>query len=164
MDEDPPPARGPVVRARGLLASRTSLLGQGVRFAIAGASVSVVYLGVTTVLSSVVGLPFQIALAIGYCTGLVLHFTLQRLFVWRHEAEFALPVQSQARRYLLIAGLQYAVTAASTSLLPPLLGIPTEVVYLATAAAILVFNFVVFRSRVFHPDEAPRSSDPLLYP
>lgn len=144
--------------SRGLLgllsshvSSRSSLVGQGVRFAAAGGMVALVYLGVTTVLSSVFGVPFQIALAIGFCTGLVLHFTLQRAFVWRHEQEYALPLHSQVRRYLLVAGLQYAVTAASTSLLPPILGVPTEIVYLATVAVILAFNFLVFRTRIFHP-------------
>ncbi len=164
MDDGAPRRPSPAGLVRSALSSRTSLVGQGMRFAIAGASVALVYLGVTTLLSSVFGVPFQVALAIGFCTGLLLHFTLQRWFVWRHEGEFALPFQSQARRYLLVAGFQYAVTAASTSLLPSLLGVPTEVVYLATVAVILVFNFVVFRNRIFHPGEAPGGPGPLVSP
>ena len=74
------------------------MLGQGVRYGLAGATVAVVYLSTTTVLAEVVGLPFQIALAIGFCVALVLHFTLQRLFVWKHEDEFAPRLHHQAGR------------------------------------------------------------------
>ena len=65
------------------------------RFALSGGTVALVYLATTTVLASVVGLPFQAALAIGFCVGLVVHFTLQRLFVWTHHEEFALPLGHQ---------------------------------------------------------------------
>ncbi len=111
---------------------------------------ALVYLATTTVLASVVGLPFQAALAIGFCVGLVVHFTLQRLFVWTHHEEFALPLGHQVGRYLALAGAQYGVTAASTALLPAALGLSTEIVYLATVAVVLVVNFLVFRNGIFH--------------
>lgn len=113
-----------------------------------------VYLTTTTVLSAVVGLPFQVALAIGFCLALICHFTLQRMFVWVHHEEFALPLRSQAGRYLAVAGMQYAITAASTALLPPVLGLPTEMIYLATAGALLCTNFLVFRHGIFHSRES----------
>ncbi len=128
----------------------SGLLGQTMRFAIAGATVTVIYVSTTTLLSAVVGLPFQVALVLGYLIGLTAHFTLQRLFVWRHHEEFALPIAHQARRYLLTAACQYGLTAASTAALPTVLGLATEAVYIATMAIIVSVNFFVFRHGIFH--------------
>lgn len=114
---------------------------------------TLIYLTTTVVLADVVGLPFQAALASGFCVALAVHFTLQRVFVWVHEAGFALPFHWQATRYLLFAGVQYGLTVASTSLLTPVLGLPTEVVYLATVVVIGVANFLMFRNRIFHPEQ-----------
>lgn len=139
---------------RALRSHESGLLGQGARFVLAGGTVMLVYLTTTTVLADVVGLPFQVALAVGFCVGLIVHFTLQRTFVWAHEEEFALPLHHQAARYLSVAGVQYGVTAASTSLLPGALGAPTEIVYLATVAAVTATNFLVFRHGIFHPKAA----------
>lgn len=139
---------GDIVRA--LRGHESGLLGQGTRFAIAGGTVMVVYLSTTTVLADVAGLPFELALAIGFCVGLMVHFTLQRRFVWVHAEEFALPLHHQAARYLTVAGIQYGLTAASTAVLPRELGLPTEIVYLGTVAAITATNFVVFRNGIFH--------------
>jgi len=135
---------------RTLRSPGSGLRGQGMRFAIAGGTVAVLYVGFTTILASVAGLPFQAALAIGLGGALVVHFTLQRLFVWSHHDEFALPLHHQLGRYLLATACQYGVTAASTSLLPSALGLPTELVYLATVAAVISTNFIVFRHGIFH--------------
>jgi putative flippase GtrA len=143
----------PAVRT--LRSPSSGLLGQGVRYGLAGATVGVVYLSTTTVLAEVVGIPFQIALAIGFCVALVVHFTLQRLFVWRHEDEFALPLHHQAGRYLTVAATQYGLTIASTALLPAALGVSTEIVYLVTVAVLAGTNFLVFRHGIFQPDQAP---------
>jgi putative flippase GtrA len=132
----------------------SGLIGQSARFVLAGGTVMVVYLTTTTVLADVAGLPFQAALAIGFCVGLMVHFTLQRMFVWAHEEEFALSLRHQAARYLSVAAIQYGVTAASTSLLPGALGAATEVVYLATVAVVTATNFVVFRHGIFHAKQA----------
>jgi putative flippase GtrA len=131
-----------------------------VRFAIAGGTVAVVYLATTTALADVVGLPFQAALAIGFCFSISVHFTLQRVFVWTHHEEFALPLHRQAGRYLLAAAAQYAVTAASTSLLPPYLGLSAEVVYLITVAVVLAVNFLVLRNAIFHAKRDAPSPHP----
>lgn len=136
------------------------MLGQGLRFAISGGTVALVYLATTTVLAEVVGLPFQVALAIGFCVGLVVHFTLQRLFVWTHHEEFALPLAHQVGRYLAVAAMQYGVTAASTALLPSALGVSTELVYLATVAVVLSVNFIVFRHGIFHAKRVPLDPAP----
>lgn len=135
---------------QGLRSPDSGLIGQGVRFGIAGGTVALVYLTTTTILADVVGMPFQAALAIGFCVGLIVHFTLQRKFVWVHNEDFALPLRHQVGRYLVVAAIQYGLTAASTSLLPPILGVPTEVVYLATVAVIVSLNFLVFRHGIFH--------------
>lgn len=143
---------------RSLRSPSSGLRGQGVRFALAGGTVALVYLTTTIVLAEVVGIPFQVALAIGYGLGLIVHFTLQRVFVWAHYEEFALPLHQQAGRYLIVAGVQYGVTAASTSLLPTALGVPTEIVYLVTVAVVVSVNFLVFRQRIFHAK--PAATDP----
>jgi putative flippase GtrA len=139
-----------LVHTLGAWISDAGAMGQGVRYALTGGFVSLIYLLSTTVLALGVGVPFQIALPIGFGLGLCVHFTLQRVFVWVHSDGFALPLRDQAGRYLLLAGTQYGATAASTSLLPSTLGLPTEVVYLATAALITLINFMLFRHRVFH--------------
>jgi putative flippase GtrA len=136
----------------------SGLVGQGVRYVLAGGTVAGVYLLSTLILADVIGLPFQVALAIGFCLALLVHFSLQRLFVWTHHEEFALPLQHQAGRYVLVAGIQYGLTAASTSLLPPLLGIPVEIVYLVTVAVLVCTNFLVFRYGVFHARSAEASA------
>jgi putative flippase GtrA len=135
-----------------LLSPASGLLGQGMRYALAGTVVALVYLLTTTVLAVVVGIPFQEALPIGFAVALCVHFTLQRMFVWVHQEEFALPFRHQARRYLMVAGAQYGVTAASTSLLPGVLGLPTEIVYLITVLCLTSANFLLFRNVVFHPE------------
>lgn len=135
---------------RRLLAPDSGMLVQGVRYAISGGIVSLTYLSTTTILAFVVGLPFQVALPIGFSLGLAVHFTLQRVFVWAHRGSFALPLRHQVGRYLALAATQYGVTAASTSLLPPALGLPTELVYLCTAAVVTLTNFLLFRHRIFH--------------
>jgi putative flippase GtrA len=136
--------------ARSLRSPSSGLLGQGVRFALAGGTVALVYLTLTIVLADVVGLPFEASLAIGFCVATMVHFTLQRVFVWIHHEEFALPMHHQAARYLAAAAVQYGLTAASTSLLPTALGASTEIVYLATVAAVISVNFLVFRHGIFH--------------
>ena len=131
----------------------SGLAGQGLRFVIAGGTVSVIYVTTTTVLSQAAGLDFQIALAIGFSGGLVAHFTLQRLFVWSHHEEFALPLHAQLARYLTFAAGQYGATAAATAIIPRALHVSSEVVYLATVGSLVLVNFVFFRHGVFHAQE-----------
>jgi putative flippase GtrA len=145
---------------RDLRSPSSGVRGQGVRFAIAGGTVALVYIGTTIVLATIVGLPFQIALAIGLVVSLVVHFTLQRLFVWTHHEEFALSLQQQLGRYLVAAGTQYGVTAASTAVLPPFLGVSAPVVYLGTVAVVVSTNFLVFRHGIFHANPRTASTRP----
>lgn len=127
------------------------LPGQGLRFAIAGGTVALVYLATTLLLAEGLGAPFQVALAVGFTFGLILHFTLQRIFVWTHREEFALGLRQQVVRYLCLAGLQYGATAAVTAVLPDALGLPVAPIYFAAVVIVTLLNFVIFRGRVFHP-------------
>jgi putative flippase GtrA len=125
------------------------IVAQGCRFVLAGGFVALVYVATTTLLH-LAGVAFEVALAIGFCTALATHFTLQRRFVWKHASGFALPVRGQAIRYLALAGIQYGVTAGVTATVPGAIGVSTEIVYLVVAAAISITNFLLFRGRVFH--------------
>jgi putative flippase GtrA len=124
---------------------------QGLRFALTGGFVALVYVGTTTSLAEAIGLDFEVSLAIGYAVALATHFNLQRLFVWKHASAFALPLHHQLVRYLAMAGMQYGVTAALTATVPRALGVDPELVYLPVVAVLTLTNFVVFRSRIFHP-------------
>jgi putative flippase GtrA len=145
---------------RHLLSPRSGLLGQLVRFGMVGGLVTLFYLTVTTVLYKVAGLPFQVALAIGFAFSLLLHFTLQRFFVWVHANGFALPFRGQVGRYLLMAGTQYGITVASTAVLPDVLGISTELVYVATMAVVTTAGFLLMRFVIFHGSKSAEGSLP----
>ena len=121
---------------------------------LAGGHGRLYYVTSTSVLANVVGLPFELALILGFSSAICLHFTLQRIFVWVHAADFALPVQHQVLRYLVVVGSQYGITALATGFLPAALGVPTEVVYLITASLLAVTNFMVMGSRVFHGERS----------
>ena len=140
------------IMIRHLLSPRSGLLGQLVRFGMVGGLVTLFYLAVTTVLYQVVGLPFQVALAIGFAFSLLLHFTLQRLFVWIHIDGFALPFRKQVGRYLAMAGTQYGITVVSTAVLPRALVVSTEIVYLATMAVVTTIGFLLMRFVIFHAE------------
>jgi putative flippase GtrA len=142
----------------GRLLRSHSLAGQGSRYLIAGGFVAFVALAVTTVLAEVVGLPFELALPIGSLVSVSLHFSLQRVFVWAHHEEFALPLRHQLPRYLALVAVQYTITALSIALLPGALGVPTEAVYLGTVLVLGSTNFLLFRHVIFHRGE--RGWDP----
>ena len=138
-------------------------LGQAIRFLSVGGLVFLIYVGVTTVLANVVGVPFQVALAIGFVVGLATHFSLQRLFVWVHHTEFVLPFRVQATRYLLVAGVQYATTALVTATVPGLLHVSPTLVYIPWVVCLSTTNFMLFRHRIFHA-ESSDTPDPLGSP
>lgn len=125
--------------------------GQAVRYVIAGATVAAVYIGATLLLSGPAGAPIQAAIPVAYVTAVSLHFVLQRFFVFGDAKAFALAVHHQVGRYVAIGAVQYALTAASTALLPPALGLSEQVVYAGTVAAISAMTFIFLRTRVFHP-------------
>jgi putative flippase GtrA len=126
-----------------------------VRFVIAGGAAAAVYILTTLALANGLGLPFEIALAIGFAAAICTHFTLQRIFVWGGADVFALGIRQQVTRYAFVAGVQYGVTAAATALLPSALGIPVTPVYIVTVAVVSALNFFVFRGLVFHAARDP---------
>lgn len=136
--------------ARHLRSPQSELLGQGVRFAIAGGAVAAIFMATTTTLSEVAGLPFQLALAVGFAMAVIAHFSFQRFFVWVHHGEFALTLRRQVGRYTLVLGTQYVTTVLVTSFLPSSLHVRTIVVYVVWTAVISVINFVIFGRGVFH--------------
>jgi len=123
---------------------------QGLRFVLVGGLVFGIYVGTTSLLAEVIGLPFEVSLAIGFTLAIATHFSLQRLYVWRHASGYALPLHHQAVRYMAMAAIQYGLTAAITGILPHALGVSPEVVYLPTVVVITATNFLIFRSRIFH--------------
>jgi putative flippase GtrA len=126
-----------------------------IRYGISGLMVATVYLGLPVVLNAAVGLSIEAGIPIAYVVAISLHFTLQRLFVFRHVESFALSKRQQAMRYVVIAAFQYPTTAIATALLPGLLGISERVAYLATAIVIVVLTYAVLRTRVFHAATDP---------
>jgi putative flippase GtrA len=123
---------------------------QGGRFALVGATVAIVYTGLTAVLAGPAGLPFQAALAIGYGAGLALNFTLHRAFTFASEDGYELRLPSQIARFLALALTQYAVTAAAVAVLPGALGLPHFVVWAVVVALFAVGSFVALRVTTFH--------------
>lgn len=144
-------------RVRGLATHPAA--GPTLRYGIAGSAVAAVYLGVPILLDGVFGVPIQIAIPIAYGLAISLHFNLQRHFVFRHVATFALSGREQAGRYVVVAAVQYPTTALCTALLPGVLGLSPRATYLCTALVISVIFYLVLRSHVFHPTD---ESDPPL--
>ena len=138
--------------------SNDSLRGRATRFVIAGGAMAIFYIGVTSFLA-VLGLPFQVALGIGFLAAVALHFTLQRLFVWPHRAQYALGMRQQLQRYLPLAVLQYVLTAGATAILPAWLGVPVIAVYVAIALSYSLFSFLFFRARIFHAEIGSGAGD-----
>ncbi len=134
------------------LLHRDNLLGQGFRYAVTGVVVSIIYIGITTILATITSWPFQVALGIGWCAAIAVHFTMQRFFVWTHKDGFALPFHHQIGRYLVVSVTQFSVTALATAVLPSILGLSAELIYLGVAVLITGANFLIFRHRVFHSD------------
>lgn len=128
------------------------LAGAAIRYGMAGCTVAVVYLGVPLLLNGVLGLWIQFAIAIAYAMAIVLHFTLQRYFVFRHVDEFALSGRQQVGRYAGIAAVQYPTTALATAFLPRLIGVSPRVMFVAITLCISGTFFLLLRSHVFHTE------------
>jgi putative flippase GtrA len=129
---------------------RHPLVGPGLRFVVAGSTVALVFLGVPYFLNAGAGVPVEVAIPIAYVLALSLHFTLQRLFVFRHIAEFTLTTRAQLKRYGVIASIQYPTTAIVTAFLPSLLHLPQRDTYVIVALTMSVLSFFVLRTLVFH--------------
>ncbi|HWI73259.1 MAG TPA: GtrA family protein [Baekduia sp.] len=120
------------------------------RYIIGGSFTTVVYVGMTLTLARVVDAPIQLAIPVSYATALLLHFLLQRNFVFQREDGFTLERGHQLRRYLSTAATQYSLAALSTALLPDILGLHEQVVYVVTALTLAAATFLILRTHVFH--------------
>jgi putative flippase GtrA len=83
----------------------------------------------TLLLSRPAGLPIQLAILVAYVLAVALHFLLQRAFVVRAQSTFVLSTREQLARYRLIGVVQYVVSASTTTLLPSILGVSEQIVY-----------------------------------
>jgi putative flippase GtrA len=129
---------------------------QGGRYALAGASVALLYFVVTTVMRTVVGAPWALAIAVGYICATVVHFTLQRTVVFRSDDGFALSMRQQAARFAVVVVCQYLVTVGAMAVLPDLLGLPGLLVYAGVVATVPLASFLILRTRLFHPAPVQR--------
>jgi putative flippase GtrA len=125
---------------------------QVARFVLSGGTVAVVYLGLGLLLSGPAGVPIQVAIPVSYVLSVLLNYTLQRYFVFAHSESFALAPQSQFIRYVQIGAVQYAITAGATAVLPGVLGLSEQVVYVAVALIAAAITFVLLRLIVLHGD------------
>jgi putative flippase GtrA len=124
--------------------------GEMLRYVIGGSFTTVVYVGLTLLLSGPVGASIHLAIPLAYATALALHFNLQHRFVFRREEGFALGRNHQLRRYLTTAAIQYSLAALSTAILPGVLGVDEQIVYVVTALSLAAVTFLVLQTHVFH--------------
>jgi len=123
------------------------------RYLLVGGLTAGVYLGLGVLLSGPGDMNIQLAIPIAYAVSLVVHFSLQRYFVWAHKEEYALGAGGQGTRYLAIAGVQYVMTALATAFLPDVLGVSEQVVFVVGAVVATLIVFTVLRLHVFHGAE-----------
>lgn len=137
------------------------LAGVGLRYATTGVIVGLVYVGTPVVLNGGAGVAIQVAIPIAYVLAVSLHFNLQRHFVFRHVAEFALSRRQQIRRYLMIGAVQYPTTAIATALLPELLGLSARVTYVVVTLTMSLVFFLLLRAHIFHATVTTELEGPL---
>jgi putative flippase GtrA len=125
------------------------------KFALTGLIVGATHLGLVT-LMVLGGVPIQAALAISFVIALTMHFTLNRQWVFTHDAGYALRLSRQGLRYLLTAGLSYAGTSIAVAVLPDLLGIPELAAFFLAAGVMACVTFTMLHLWVFQAaQEAP---------
>jgi putative flippase GtrA len=131
------------------IARLEAFAGRPARFVLSGAVVAVCHFTIMTLLVTVAGLPAQASLALAYALALTLHFTLNRQFVFASRHGYTLHLSAQGRRYVLVAALSYAVTAAAVAVVPRLLDVSPLVAFYAAAAVQAVITFLLLRHWVF---------------
>lgn len=131
-----------------------ALGGRAPRFVIAAGVNTCIYVGLTLLLSHVLGVPMQLAITLSFVTATCTHFLLQRFFVFRTTGAFELSTRAQAARYVVIAVVQYAITSVATAVLPGRLNVSEQLIYVGVVGTISVTTFLLLRARVFHADTA----------
>ena len=97
-----------------------------------------------------VGVTPQLALAIGIGTATVVHFTINRQWVFTDEGEgFRFHLSAQGAGYLTLALFNYVASAVALALLPGALGVSPIVVYAGTTVALGINNYLWLGRFVF---------------
>jgi putative flippase GtrA len=97
----------------------------------------------------VLGMGVQSSLVLAYAAATAVHFTLNRQWVFAGEAH-ALRLSAQGIRYLVLVGVNYAVTATALAILPGALEVDDLVVYAGITLVLAATNFLVL-GRIFRP-------------
>jgi putative flippase GtrA len=101
--------------------------------------------------------PRQAVLLIAFLLALIVHFGLNRQWVFdprrfdpvRGPRSYRLAISAHGRRYGLVSAAVYVLTALSLGVLPGVLGVAPFLVWLATSATIGVLNFFLLGRLVF---------------
>jgi putative flippase GtrA len=125
------------------------------RFVFTGAVVAALYFGLLTALVVFADVPPQVALIVAFVSAVVVHFTMNRQFVFRSGTTYALHVTHQGIRYLGVVVGSYAVNALALAILPDLTGLHELVVIALTTGAVTVFTFLTLRDWVFRASADP---------
>ena len=113
------------------------------RFVLSGIVVQGTYAALMAVLLLGVDLPRQPALAVAYAGALIVHFTLNRQFVFAPGDGYAHGLSSHGTRYVLTAVVVYGITALGLAVLPGALGLAPYLVWLLVTMVIAVLNFLL---------------------
>jgi putative flippase GtrA len=130
---------------------------RAIRFALSAAAVQSVYALAMAIGLLVLDGPRQAVLAVAYALALVVHFSLNRQWVFnpRHPSDagertaYRLGLSGHGARYVVVAAVVYGLTALSLGVLPGVLGIAPFLVWAATCAVIGVANFFLLERLVF---------------
>jgi putative flippase GtrA len=118
------------------------------RYVTAGGLVAFVNLGSGALLLAL-GVEVQLTVALAYLAAITTHFTLQRVFVFAGEGDFALTLGQQLRRYLAMATVQYPTTAGLVALLIAI-GFSNLAAVVTAALAVTPVTYFLLRTRMFH--------------
>ena len=125
------------------------------RFAVTGAVVAALYFGLLTGLVIFADVPPQVALIVAFVSAVVVHFTMNRQFVFRGGTTYALHVTHQGIRYLGVVLGSYVVNALALAIVPDLTGLHELVVVALTTGAVTTFTFLTLRDWVFRASSDP---------
>jgi putative flippase GtrA len=119
------------------------------RFALSGLAVQGAYAALMAVFLLGIALPRQLALVLAYAGALIVHFTLNRQFVFAPSDGYAHGLSSHGKRYLITAVVVYGVTALGLAVLPSALGVAPYLAWLLVTMTIGVLNFLLLGRFVF---------------
>jgi putative flippase GtrA len=119
------------------------------RFALSAIAVQGTYTVLMALFLLALGLPRQGALACSYLGALVVHFALNRQFVFVPSDGYAHGLSSHGRRYLISAVVIYGITALGLAVLPGLLGVAPYIAWLLITGTIGALNFFLLGRFVF---------------